>query len=532
MATTIERAAPAAPVVTVSDSFNIADYLVDRHAREGRGDRMAILCGDESVTYGELADRSNRLANGLRALGVRREERVLLLLLDTPAFAYSFFGAQKIGAVPIPTNTLLKSQDYRYMLNDSRARVAIVSEPLMPQLAAIHRDHLPNLQHVVIGGPQTAGAIGFEQLLAASPTLEIENTSKDDAAFWLYSSGTTGFPKGAVHLHHDIAFTVACYAQGILGMTAADRTFSVAKLFFAYGLGNALTFPFAVGATTILWPGPPTPPNVYGQIEQQKPTLFFSVPTNYGQLLAHKRDGADFDLSSIRQAVSAGEALPKALYERFRDRFGVEILDGIGSTEILHIFISNRSGRARPGSAGELVPGYEARIVDEIGHDVSDGTVGNLMIKGDSTCAYYWNKHERTKDTIEGHWIRTGDKFSRDADGYYWYAGRADDMLKVGGIWVSPVEIENTLVEHAAVQEAGVIGRRDADDLEKPMAYVVLAAGQQPSAELARELQDFVRSKIAEYKRPRWIEFVEALPKTATGKTQRFKLRQAASEAV
>ena len=230
--------------------------------------------------------------------------------------------------------------------------------------------------------------------------------------------------------------------------------------------------------------------------------------------------------------MSAGEALPKALYERFRDRFGVEILDGIGSTEILHIFISNRSGRARPGSAGELVPGYEARIVDETGQDVPDGTVGNLMIKGDSTCAYYWNKHERTKDTIEGHWIRTGDKFSRDADGYYWYAGRADDMLKVGGIWVSPVEIENTLVEHPAVQEAGVIGRRDADDLEKPMAYVVLAAGQQPSAELARELQDFVRSKIAEYKRPRWIEFVEALPKTATGKTQRFKLRQAASEAV
>jgi len=266
-----------------------------------------------------------------------------------------------------------------------------------------------------------------------------------------------------------------------------------------------------------------------GQIERHKPTLFYSVPTNYGQLLAHKREGADFDLSSLRQAVSAGEALPKALFERFKDRFAVEILDGIGSTEILHIFISNRPGRIRPGAAGELVPGYEARIVDEAGAEVPDGTVGNLLIKGDSTCAYYWTKHERTKDTIEGHWIRTGDKFSRDPDGYYWYAGRADDMLKVGGIWVSPVEIENTLLEHGAVQEAGVIGRRDADDLEKPMAYVVLAAGQQPSAELARELQDFVRSKIAEYKRPRWVEFVEALPKTATGKTQRFKLRQAAA---
>jgi benzoate-CoA ligase family protein len=528
MATTIERQA-AAPVVNVPDQFNVADYLVDRHVREGRGGRTAILCGDESVTYAQVAERSNRVGNGLRSLGVRREERVVLLLLDTPAFAYGFFGAQKIGAVPIPTNTLLKSQDYRYMLNDSRATVAIVSEPLLPQLTAIPRDELPYLQHLVIDGRPSADAIGFDQLLAGALTLEPEPTSKDDAAFWLYSSGTTGFPKGAVHLHHDIVHTVVCYAQGVLGMTADDRTFSVAKLFFAYGLGNALSFPFAVGATTILWPGPATPPNVYAQIERHKPTIFYSVPTNYGQLLAHRREGADFDLSSVRQAVSAGEALPKALYERFKDRFGVEILDGIGSTEILHIFISNRSGRVRPGSAGELVPGYEARIVDEVGDDVTDSTVGNLLIRGDSICAYYWNKHERTKDTIEGHWIRTGDKFSRDADGYYWYAGRADDMLKVGGIWVSPVEIENTLVEHPAVQEAGVIGRRDADDLEKPMAYVVLATGHQPSAELARELQDFVRSKIAEYKRPRWIEFVEALPKTATGKTQRFKLRQAAA---
>jgi len=528
MATTIERPT-SAPVVNVPERFNIADYLVDRHVREGRGGRTAILCGDESVTYSQVAERSNRLGNGLRSLGVRREERVLLLLLDTPAFAYSFFGAQKIGAVPIPTNTLLKSQDYRYMLNDSRTTVAIVSEPLLPQLANIPPADLPYLRNVIIDGQATADMPSIDQLMAADPELDVEQTSKDDAAFWLYSSGTTGFPKGAVHLHHDVVHTVVCYAQGILGMSAADRTFSVAKLFFAYGLGNALTCPFAVGATSILWPGPPTPANVYVQIERYKPTLFYSVPTNYGQLLAHKREGADFDLSSIRQAVSAGESLPKALYERFKDRFGVEILDGIGSTEILHIFISNRSGRVRPGSAGELVPGYEARIVDEADHDVPVGTVGNLLIKGDSTCAYYWNKHERTKDTIEGHWIRTGDKFSRDQDGYYWYAGRADDMLKVGGIWVSPVEIENTLVEHPAVQEAGVIGRRDADDLEKPMAYVVLAAGHQASPELTRELQDFVRSRIAEYKRPRWIEFVEALPKTATGKTQRFKLRATAS---
>src|SRR2546426_2786383 len=389
MAVATEREAASGPIVSVPDRFNIADYLVDRHLREGAGVKTAILCGDDTVTYAEVAERSNRVGNGLRSLGVRPEERVILLLLDTPSFAYSFFGAQKVGAVPIPTNTLLKSQDYRYMLNDSRATVAIVSEPLVPQLAAIPRDELPYLQHLVIDGAPTAGAIGFDQLLAAEPTLEPEPTSKDDAAFWLYSSGTTGFPKGAVHLHHDIVHTVVCYAQGVLGITAADRTFSVAKLFFAYGLGNALTFPLAVGATTILWPGPPTPPNVYAQIERFKPTLFFSVPTNYGQLLAHKREAQDFDLSSIRHAVSAGEALPKALYERFKDRFGLDILDGIGSTEILHIFISNRPGRMRPRSRGEIVAGYEARIVDEADHEVPVGTVGNLLIKGDSTCAYY-----------------------------------------------------------------------------------------------------------------------------------------------
>src|SRR6202162_5307227 len=317
MALATERQAASGPVVTLPERFNIADYLVDRHVREGRGGRTAILCGDDSITYAQVAERSNRLANGLRSMGVRREDRVMLLLHDTPAFVYSFFGAQKMGGVGIPTNTLLQSQDYQYMLNDSRARVVIVSEALLPQLASIARTELPYLEHVIVDGAASGEMRGIDQLLAASPSLELENTSKDDAAFWLYSSGTTGFPKGAVHLHHDVVFTVACYAKGILGMTDADRTFSVAKLFFAYGLGNALTFPFAVGATTILWPGPATPPNVYAQIERFKPTLFFSVPTNYGQLLAHKRDGANFDLSSIREAGAAGEAMPKALYACF-----------------------------------------------------------------------------------------------------------------------------------------------------------------------------------------------------------------------
>src|SRR5437763_4762998 len=314
MATTIERAAPSAPVVAVPDSFNIADYLDDRHVREGRGGRTAILCGDESVTYEELADRSNRLANGLRPLGVRREERVLLLLLDTPAFAYSFFAAQKSAAVPIPTNTLLKSQDYRYMLNDSRATIAVVSGALLPQLTAITRDQLPYRKHLIVDGAAApADQIGLDRLLSASPRLEVEQTSKDDAAFWLYSSGTTGFPKGAVHLHHDIVHTVVCYAQGILGMTPADRFFSVAKLFFAYGLGNALAFPFAVGATTILWPGSPTPANVYAAIEKHRPTLFFSVPTGYGMMLAHRREadtsvGPSIDPGGGAHVAHAGAA--------------------------------------------------------------------------------------------------------------------------------------------------------------------------------------------------------------------------------
>jgi benzoate-CoA ligase family protein len=531
MAVVIEpNHAVSASELGVPETFNLATYLVDRHIDEGRGDSIAIVCGDEEVSYRQIQQRANKLANTLRALGVNREQRVMLLMLDTPEFIYGFIGAMKIAAVPIPTNTLLKPADYEYMLNDSRASVVIVSSQLLPAIDAIPRERLPFLRDVIVAGDSPAGMLSLQALLDQEPDeLDVEQTSRDDVAFWLYSSGTTGFPKGAVHLHHDAVLTAVLYARGVLEMTDKDRTFSVAKLFFAYGLGNALTFPFAVGATTILFPGPPTAQNVFAQIERYKPTLLFSVPTNYGMLLATEPEtGSAFDLSSVRQGVSAGEALPRALFERFQNRFGVEILDGIGSTEALHIFISNRSGRVRPGSSGEIVPGYLARIVDDEGRDVAHDEVGNLLVRGDSVCAGYWNKHERTKDTIEGHWIRTGDKYSQDADGYFWYAGRTDDMLKVGGIWVSPVEIENTLIEHPAVLEAGVIGREDQDELVKPHASVVLNSGYKGSDALTAELQDFVRQRIAEYKRPRWIEFVTELPKTATGKTQRFKLRERA----
>ncbi len=515
------------PDIQVPPSFNLAAYLVDRQVADGRGEKPAILCGDETVTYGRVLEGSNRAGNALRSLGVQREQRVMLLALDTPAFVYSFLGALKVGAIPIPTNTLLKPGDYEYLLNDSRAVLAIVSEPVLPMIESIPRESLRYLQNVVVVGSARGRIISFDALIGqASPELATEPTSRDEPAFWQYSSGTTGFPKGAVHLHHDLFFTCQLYARHILGITDEDRTFSVAKLFFSYGLGNALAFPFSAGATTILWPGPPTAVNVYAQIERYRPTLFFSVPTSYGMLLAHHREGGpDFDLSSIRLAVSAGEALPRALYERFHERFGVEILDGIGSTEVGHIFISNRAGQVRPGSSGQLVPGYAARVVDDEGRPAPEGEIGNLLIQGDSTCAYYWNKHEQTKNTFEGHWIRTGDKYWQDKDGYFWYAGRTDDMLKVGGMWVSPIEIENTLVEHAAVREAAVVGHQDSDGLDKPLAHVVLVDGYRPSDALARELQDFVRSRIAEYKRPRWVKFVPDLPKTATGKIQRYKLR-------
>jgi benzoate-CoA ligase family protein len=517
-----------AEVLGVPERFNAAGHFVDRHIREGRGAKIAIECGDERVTYAGLLEGTNRFGSALvLALGVRREERVLLLLHDGPAFACSFFGAIKVGAVPVPLNTLWKARDYRYVLADSRARVIVVSAALLPQIEAIPADERPHLQHIVVAG-EAGTDRSFEALLARGRAdLEPAETSRDDAAFWLYSSGSTGLPKGCVHLHHDMVVCAELYARGVLGMSEADRCFSVAKLFFAYGLGNALYMPFHVGATSILWPGPPTAPHVYAAIDRHRPTLFFSVPTNYGMLLAHRReDGPEFDLSSLRHAVSAGEALPPAIFERFQQRFGVTILDGIGSTEILHIFISNRPGAIRPGSSGLVVPGYDARLVDDDDRPVAAGEIGNLLVSGDSTCAGYWNQHEKTKRTIEGHWIRTGDKYVQDADGFYWYAARSDDMLKVGGLWVSPVEVENALMEHEAVQECAVVGFEDHDRLTKPCAFVVLKNGAAGDQALGSELQQFVRDRLAEYKRPRRVEFLVELPKTATGKIQRFRLRE------
>ncbi len=515
-----------APPIVIPDEFNAADYFVDRHLREGRSDKIAIECGDIRVSYNALHSRVNQFGNGLKSLGVRMEERVLLLLPDVPEFAVSFFGTIKIGAVPVPVNTLLKPHDYRYLLDNSRARVAIVGESLLPLVQAIPREQLRYLETIVVQGEAPAGAFALDELVKGeSDKLEPARTSKDDAAFWLYSSGSTGQPKGCVHLQHDMVISVERYAKAILKISENDRFFSVAKLFFAYGLGNGLYFPLAVGATSILLPGPPRPQNVFEVIERHRPTLFFSVPSNYVKLLAHEAPaGREFDLSSVRHAISAGEALPATVFRQFEERFGVEILDAIGSTEALHMMISNVPGEVRPGSSGKIIPGFDARIVDDNDQPVARGEIGNLLVKADSTCAYYWNEHEKTKCTLAGDWLRTGDKYHQDEDGYFWYAGRTDDMMKVSGAWVSPIEIERVLMEHASVLEVAVVFRPDADALPKPGACVVLRNGD-GTPELARELQAFVMDRLPVYKRLHWIEFLAELPKTATGKVQRYKLR-------
>jgi len=508
--------------------FNAATYFIDRHIAEGRGQRVAIECEERRVTYQQLFEMVSRVGNCLRKLGVRIEERVFLLLLDTPEFTASFFGAIKIGAVPVPINTLLRVADYKYLLNDSRARAAIVSEALLPVIKAIPRESMRFLETIlVVGTEKWPGLLNFGDALSeSSSSLEAAPTSKDDAAFWLYSSGSTGRPKACVHLQHDMVVSSEAYAKGILNITENDRCFSVSKLFFAYGLGNGLYFPLAVGATSILLPGAPRPASVFEAIERHRPTLFFSVPSSYARLLDHRRPGdRDFDLSSIRWGISAGEALPAVIFHRFQKRFGVQILDAIGSTEALHMMIANRPGQVRPGSSGQVIPGFEARIVDENNQPLPAGEIGNLIVKGDSVCAYYWNQHEKTKDTIEGHWIRTGDKYYQDGDGYFWYAGRSDDMLKVSGMWVSPVEIESVLMEHDAVQEAAVVARPDEKQLPRTVACVVLREGFEPTAALATELQQFVGSRLADFKRPHQVEFHTELPKTATGKLQRFRLR-------
>src|SRR5579884_175544 len=507
--------------------YNLAVDLLDGNLEAGRGERVAIRTFEGAqLTYAEVAAAAARMGNALRGLGLEIEHRVLMAVLDGPEFVATFLGAIRLGAVPVPVNTNLTADDYAFLLDDSRARAAVVSAPLADRFRRI-RPGRRYLRHLVVVCEAGPGELSYEEITSgAPPTLEPADTGPDDMCFWLYSSGTTGTPKGVVHLQHDVRYCIENYARPVLGLSEADVTFSVAKLYFAYGLGNALYFPFGVGGSSVLLSGPPAPATVLELVRRFRPTVYFGVPTSYAALLAAGDDlWADADFSSVRACVSAGEPLAGSILERWKTRTGTVILDGIGSTEICHIFISNRLDDVRPDSSGRVVPGYEARIVDEQGRELGPGEIGRLLIKGDSICAFYWNRHQQTKRTIVGEWIDTGDQYLRDPEGYYRYQGRSDDMMKVSGMWVSPSEVEAALNSHQAVLECAVVGMADERRLIRTVAFVVLQPGRERSPGLAEELRQHVRDRLAHFKCPHEVRFVDELPKTATGKIQRYRLR-------
>jgi len=510
--------------LSFSPVFNTAVPFIDRHLDEGRAARVAIRAtSGESVTYGQLAERVNRCGNALKKLGLGKGERLLMIVKDAPEFFYLFWGAIKAGVVPVPLNTMLRAEDFAYMIEDSGARAIVYSPEFAAEVEPAVADAGHKAAHVLRteGEGETVEAL----MAAAAAELAAAPAAPEDDCFWLYSSGSTGRPKGAVHRQRSIAVTCQYYAVEVLGFGEDDIAFSAAKLFFAYGLGNAMTFPLWVGGSSVLSAPRPTPELTFEVIEGFKPTLFFGVPTLYAaQLKAMEAQSPD--LSCLRACVSAGEALPPDILRRWHEKTGLTILEGIGTTEALHIFISSQAGAYKPGYTGLMVPGYEARIVGEDGDDVAAGEPGSLLIRGDSSAAYYWNKPEKTAETMLGDgWLKTGDIYTRDEDGFYQCGGRGDDMLKVGGIWCSPVEIEAKLVEHAKVLEAAVVGRADENELIKPAAYVVLNDAADAGEALSRELLEHCKSGLAPYKYPRWFNFVDELPKTATGKIQRFKLR-------
>jgi len=512
------------PAVKIPRDYNAAYDLVERNLAAGRAERIAYIDEAGQYTFGQLAERVNRFGSGLRALGLEMEHRVLLALTDTIDFPAAFLGSIRAGIVPIAVNTLLTPKDFEFMLSDSRAKALVVSEQLLPQFAPL-LPKLPFLKHVIVSGGSAANHTAFKDVLAkGSPDLASAPTTSDDPCFWNYSSGSTGMPKGTVHVHSSMILTAELYAKGVLGYQESDVVFSAAKLFFAYGLGNSLSFPLSAGATTVLMPERPTPASVFKRLVEKKPTIFFGVPTLYAAMLASpefpKREAL-----ALRLCVSAGEALPPQIAKSWKEKTGLEILDGIGSTEMLHIFLSNRPNDMRHGTTGKAVPGYELRVVDEQGNPVKQGELGELQISGPTNAAYYWNNREKSRNTFMGGWTKSGDKYSVDKDGYYVYGGRSDDMLKVSGIYVSPAEVEATLIGHEAVLEAAVVGAEDENKLVKPKAFVVLKPGNSGSDALKQALQQHVKDKLAPYKYPRWIEFLNELPKTATGKIQRFKLR-------
>lgn len=504
--------------------FNFAVHLFTLNC--GHAQRTAYIDDRGTLSYGQLEDRARRLAAALKAAGVRREERVLLLMLDGNDWPVSFLGCLYAGMVPVAVNTLLTPEDYAYMLDHSRAQAALVSGALLPVLQEAMARGGHELNTLIVSQPTGAlppGALEFDAALAEVESLAAPvATGSDDPGFWLYSSGSTGKPKGTVHTHANLWWTAELYGKPVLALTEHDVCFSAAKLYFAYGLGNALTFPLSVGATVVLMAERPTPDATFKRWTEHKPTVFFGAPTGFAGMLASPRLPAR-DAVALRMCSSAGEALPGEIAQRFKAHFGCEIIDGIGSTEMLHIFISNRPGDVRYGTTGRPVEGYEVELRGEDGRPVADGEVGDLYIRGPSAALMYWTNREKSRETFQGGWTKSGDKYTRDADGYYTYAGRSDDMLKVSGIYVSPFEVEATLMQHPAVLEAAVIGKEDAEGLTKTKAFVVLKDGQ---AVDEKTLKAFVKERLAPYKYPRFVEFVDELPKTATGKIQRFRLRE------
>jgi 4-hydroxybenzoate-CoA ligase len=517
-------------IVEALASGNAADFFVDRNVREGRGSKIAFIDPARRLSYAELLAEGQKFAAGLKRAGVRREARIALLLLDTVDFPICFWGAIRAGVVPIPINTLLPAELTAYILSDSRAELLVISADLLEALAPI-LPALPYLRQVVVAGGREANSLaafmaegGGSPVAPAGPV----DAHPDEVAFWLYSSGSTNAPKGAKHLHGSLRATVETYAAQVLKIRPDDVVYSAAKMFFAYGLGNAMSFPMSVGATAILLPHRPTPAAVLALMRAHEPTIFCGVPTLYASMLQHPEIGAGAGSGRLRRCISAGEALPEHIGEEWKRVVGVDILDGIGSTEMLHIFLSNTDEKLKYGTSGVAVPGYELRVVDAAGEDVADGEPGELLVRGDSAAEGYWNQRQKTRRAFVGEWTWTGDKYIRDADGFYRYCGRTDDMFKVSGIWVSPFEVEGALASHEKVLEAAVVGHEDADGLVKPRAFVVLKDGAVASDELVAALQAFVKQKIGPWKYPRWVEIVEELPKTATGKIQRFKLRAVA----
>ena len=518
---------------TPPERFNFAHATLARNA--ARGNKLAYIDDLETLSYRELDRRVRAAAAAYIASGLRREERVLLCLQDTVDFPVAFLGALYAGVVPVAVNTLLTADDYAYMLAHSRAQALLVSGALLPTLRQALARGGHEVKHVIVSRAVASAAASQETvedfarwLGSASPMAMPADTGADDMAFWLYSSGSTGRPKGTVHTHANLHWTSELYGTPVMGVTVNDVVFSAAKLFFAYGLGNALTFPLAVGATTILMAERATPQAVFQRLVDRRPTIFCGVPTLYAAMLASSALPARADVA-LRRCISAGEALPREVGERFAARFGCEILDGIGSTEMLHIFLSNLPGKVRYGTTGTPVPGYDIELRGEDGRPVDIDVIGDLYVRGPSAALMYWASRERSRATFQGEWTRSGDKYTRGADGYYTYAGRSDDMLKVSGQYVSPFEVEAALMRHDAVQEAAVVGKIGDDGLTRTLAFVVLKSGQGGDAQLAQALQAFVKDQLAPFKYPREIRFLLELPKTATGKIQRFKLREGAA---